>query len=394
MALGPELWHRASSVDLRVPLKRWHGARALCRQVAGATLAVIVFVNVYESIPFNDEWTRVSNRRSTVVLVAEHAGVSIASVSRVLNGLPASAAITEKVRSSASALGYVPDATARSLKVGRTEQIALAVADVGNPVYVSMMHAVNEVVSDAGFRLVLSSTGSDAADQIDLLKNLNRGFVDGLILSPLRVTPELIDELRASRLPIVVVGSLPDGIGVDSVRANSRKGVGLAVRHLNDQGRHRIAFLNGPVDTVPGTARLAGYIKAMTKLGLPLDGDLQVEADDFTYNAGLVAAETLLERSTPDAIVCANDLLAVAAMKIAASRGLSIPADIAIVGMDDTDIARLANPSLTSVDLGSARRARKAARMLLSRIEDQDRPAGSVVVPPNLVIRESSAVQR
>ena len=333
-----------------------------------------------------------STGKSTLVRVAERAGVSIASVSRVLNGLPASESITERVRAAADELGYVPNATARSLKVGRTEQIALAVADVGNPVYVSMMHAVNEVVASAGFRLVLSSTGSDPADQIDLLKNLNRGFADGLILSPLRVTPDLIEEVRASRLPLVIIGSLPEGVAVDNVRANSRKGVGLAVKHLYEQGRRHIAFLNGPLDTVPGTARLAGYLKAMTNLALPVTSDLQVEATDFTYQAGLAATTALLTQSSPDAIVCSNDLLAVAAMKIIVGRGLRVPQDIALVGMDNTDIAELANPALTSVDLGSERRARKAAKLLLARIDDPDRPVQSVVVSPTLVVRESSVV--
>ncbi|WP_241980391.1 LacI family DNA-binding transcriptional regulator [Cryobacterium sp. Hh11] len=324
--------------------------------------------------------------------MAERAGVSIASVSRVLNGLPASESIAERVRAAAAELGYVPNSTARSLKVGRTEQIALAVADVGNPVYVSMMHAVNEVVASAGFRLVLSSTGSDPVDQIDLLKNLNRGFADGLILSPLRVTPDLIEELRASRLPLVIIGSLPEGVAVDNVRANSRKGVGLAVQHLHENGRRQIGFLNGPVDTVPGTARLAGYLRAMAKLSLPITSDLQVEADDFTYEAGLVATTALLNQSSPDAIVCANDLLAVAAMKIIVGRGLRVPQDIALVGMDNTSIAELANPALTSVDLGSTKRARKAAKLLLARIADPSLPVHSVVVAPALVIRESSIV--
>ena len=334
----------------------------------------------------------VSTGKSNLVRVAERAGVSIASVSRVLNGLPASAAVSERVRAAATELGYVPNATARSLKVGRTEQIALAVADVGNPVYVSMMHAVNEVVASAGFRLVLSSTGSDPVDQITLLKSLNRGFADGLILSPLRVTSELVDELRASRLPLVIIGSLPEGVDVDNVRANSRKGVGLAVKHLHAQGRHHIAFLNGPLDTVPGTARLAGYLKAMTALALPVTSDLQVEATDFTYQAGLVATSILLNQSSPDAIVCANDLLAVAAMKVIVGRGLQVPQDIALVGMDNTTIAELANPALTSVDLGSAKRARKAAKLLLARLEDPDRPIQSIVVSPTLVVRESSMV--
>ena len=329
-------------------------------------------------------------RKSTVALVAERAGVSVASVSRVLNGLPASASISEKVRSAAAELGYVPDAVARSLKVGKTEQIALAVADVGNPVYVSMMHAINDVVTDAGYRLVMSSTGSDPLDQIALLTSLNRGYADGLILSPLRVTDPLLEQLTRSRLPIVVIGLLPESAQLDSVRANSVKGVGLAVKHLAKQGRRRIAFLNGPVDTVPGTARLSGYLKAMAKRGLPTSGDMQVEASDFTYHAGLTAAAALLDQAAPDAIVCANDLLAVATMKVVMGRGLRVPEDMAIVGMDDTEIAELANPSITSVNLGSVVRARTAATLLLNRLENPESPIQAVVVPPALTIRESA----
>lgn len=329
-------------------------------------------------------------KKSTLVLVAERAGVSIASVSRVLNGLPASEQISERVKAAAKELGYVADATARSLKVGRTEQIALAVADVGNPVYVAMMNEISRVVTDAGYRLVTSSTGNDAEDQIALLASLNRGYADGMILSPLRVTEPLIAELRASRLPIVVIGSLPDGVELDSVRADSVAGMGLAIKHLAKQGRQRIAFVNGPVDTVPGAARLRGYVTAMTKRGLPMHGDLQVTADDFTFAAGLVAAEALLDQATPDAIVCANDLLAVATMKVLARRGLSVPGDVALIGMDDTEIAELVTPSITSVNLGSVKRAREAAKLLIRRLAEPDAPVKQVVIAPKLTIRESS----
>jgi LacI family transcriptional regulator len=329
-------------------------------------------------------------KKSTLVLVAERAGVSIASVSRVLNGLPASAQVTERVREAAAALGYVPDSTARSLKRGRTDQIALAVADVGNPVYVAMMHEVSRVVAKAGYRLVLSSTGSDPQDQIELLTSLNRGFADGLLISPLRVSEDLVDALRASRLPIVIIGSLPAGVALDSVGADSVAGVGLAIEHLVAQGRKRIAFVNGPVDTVPGTARLSGYLRAMQRAGLPTTADMQVEASDFTYKAGRKAAARLLEQATPDAIVCANDLLAVATLKELAGRGLSVPGDVALVGMDDTDAAELANPSITSVNLGSAKRARMAAKLLVRRLGDPRAPVKHVVIEPTLSVRESS----
>jgi LacI family transcriptional regulator, galactose operon repressor len=333
-----------------------------------------------------------ASRKSTLVLVAELAGVSIASVSRVMNGLPASQGITERVRAAAAELGYVPDATARSLKVGRTEQVALAVADVGNPVYLSMMRAISAVVTRAGYRLVLSPTGSDPKDQVDLLVSLNRGFADGLIMSPLRVTEELGTQLRASRLPIVVIGSLPPGVELDTVRADSVAGMALAVGHLAEQGRERIAFVNGPVDTVPGAASRGGYLSALAARNLPDDADTQVTATDFTYRAGIRAATTLLDRSTPDAIVGANDLLAIAALNVATRRGLRVPEDVAIVGMDDTDVADLANPAITSVDLGATRRAKAAATLLLRRMECPAAPVRQVVVAPTLTVRGSSTL--
>lgn len=329
-------------------------------------------------------------KKSNLALVAARAGVSVASVSRVLNGGGASEQLTERVREAAAALGYVPDASARTLRTGRTDQIALAVADVGNPVYVQMMRKVTRIVAKAGYRLVVSSTGSDPQAQIDLLTSLNRGYADGLLISPLRITPDLIDAMRSSRLPIVVIGSLPPDVELDNVRADSATGIGLAVEHLVAQGRRRIALVNGPVDTVPGAARLAGYLAAIQRFELPQSPELQVTATAFTYRAGRRATGALLGQSSPDAIVCANDLLAVAALKELAAAGASVPEDVAVVGMDDTDAAELATPSLTSVDLGSAKRAKAAAKLLIRRIEDPEAPVRKLVIPPALSVREST----
>ncbi|WP_051815858.1 LacI family DNA-binding transcriptional regulator, partial [Glycomyces tenuis] len=302
----------------------------------------------------------------------------------------ASEEMTRRVREAAEELGYVPDASARTLRTGRTDQIALAVADVGNPVYVQMMRTVTPIVAKAGYRLVVSSTGSDPEDQIDLLASLNRGYADGLLLSPLRITPELIEAMRTSRLPIAVIGSLPPEVELDNVRADSATGIGLAVEHLVSQGRRRIALVNGPVDTVPGAARLAGYLDAVRRFELPEDPRMQVTATGFTYRAGRKATARLLGRARLDAIVCANDLLAVAALKELAAAGARVPEDVAVVGMDDTDAAELATPSLTSVDLGSAKRAKAAAKLLIRRIEDPDAPVRRHVIAPSLSVREST----
>lgn len=326
----------------------------------------------------------------TVSLVARHAGVSVASVSRVLNGLPSSSVMAARVHAAAQELGYVPDATARSLKVRRTEQLAFAIADVGNPVYVTMMHAVEGVIRSAGYRLVISSTGSDPKEDIGIVNSLNRGYADGLILSPLRITEDLLEQLRATRVPVVVVGTLPADVPIDNVRADSPRGVGLALRHLYDGGRRRIGFVNGPADTVPGSARAQGFARAVRRLGLDPDPALRVEAADFTFAAGQDAAHELFDRARPDAVLAANDLLAVGTLDVLRSRGLRVPDDVAVVGMDDTELASMSTPALTSVGLGSAERGRLAAEMLLDRIANPDLAPRTVRVPPRLVIRASS----
>src|SRR5438093_1316313 len=229
-------------------------------------------------------------RRPTVVTVAKRAGVSIASVSRVLNGLPASPRMARRVRAATAALDYVPDLRGRSLKAGRTMQLAFAVADIANPVYIEMMRAIDELTKAAGFRLVLHSTGSDPANEIDLIEGLGRRYADGLILSPLRITPDHLRALRAAQVPIVIIGSLPDDEPLDSVRADSRRGVGLAIEHLFAAGRRSIAFVNGDPRTVPGTARQEGYRAALAVAGLRYDERLEIDGGEFTYAAGVGAA--------------------------------------------------------------------------------------------------------
>jgi LacI family transcriptional regulator len=314
----------------------------------------------------------------------------VASVSRVLNGLPATEEMVERVQRAVEELGYVPDSRARSLKVGRTFQLTLAVADVGNPVYVTMMRAVEEVVSAAGYRLVVTTTGPDVVDEVALVRGMARGYADGLVISPLRVDDDLIKSIRACEVPVVVAGNVPASAGVDTVRANSPKGMLLAVEHLLAKGRRRIAFVNGPVDTVPGTARAKGFSDAMKATGL--EAVAEVEAVDFTFAAGREAGKELLTRcaEAPDAVIGANDLLAVGIMHELAADNLSVPGDVAVIGMDDSELAEQSFPPLTSVNLGSAERGRRAAELLLARIDDDTRAPRRIVVQPTLSVRKST----
>ncbi len=335
------------------------------------------------------------SRRPTVVEVAERAGVSIASVSRVLNGKSARRDTENRVRAAAAELGYLPDATGRALKLGSSMQVAFAVDDVGNPVYTEMMRGVEEGMAGSGARLLVASTGHDVGDLVALVTSLSRGYADGLIISPLRHSPELVDALLHAPVPVVVVGDVGEGTPLDTVRTDSRLGVVLAHRHLVATGRRRIAFVNGPTDTAPGRARREGFEIACAATGSTTHRRApMIEAADFTVTAGEDAWTLLAElppRRRPDAVIAANDLLAFGVMRAAHNAGRRVPRQLAVVGIDDTQLARVFSPSLSSVSLGANERGRIAARLLLERMQAPTAPPRTVRVEPRLVVRESSA---
>jgi LacI family transcriptional regulator len=322
--------------------------------------------------------------------VARLANVSVASASRVMNGIRTSAATQERVTEAAEAIGYVPNAAARTLRSRRTGQIAFAMPDVGNPVYTTMIGSIQEVARARGRRLMLHSTGADMEDELAMVRDLKHRFVDGLILASLHLTEVHAEELRRAAAPVILIGRPTTGTTVDTVRAYSRKGASEAVRHLYAASRRRIGFLNGPQHTAPGSSRRLGYLDGLRSCSLTRDDALIEVAADFMIEPGRRATERLLARARPDAILCANDLLAIGALAALRDAGLDVPGDVALVGMDNTPLSEVTWPTLTTVDLGSSERARIAAEMLLERIEDPLREPRVVGVEPRLVVRASS----
>lgn len=328
----------------------------------------------------------------TIAAVAERAGVSIATASRALHSSGASPATAERVRRAADELGYRPNTVARALQAGRTGQIAMVVPDAANPVYARMTSAVQHELA-ADDRQLLVAQAQDPAAVAAAIDRFGPSTIDGLIVVPLRPEPEVLTALGRARVPTVVIGSLPASATHGAVGADSRAGIRLAIDHLVAQGARRIAFVNGPVDTTPGRLRLEGYRAALDAAGLPLDDALVIAAGDFTHAAGLPAVEALLERSAPgvpDAIVAANDLIAFAALRALSDRGIVVPDDCLVVGMDDTELAEMAIPSVTSVDLGAEARGTQAAQQLLAALRGDVAATSHAIVAPRLVVREST----
>ena len=326
----------------------------------------------------------------TISAVARHAGVSVASVSRVMNGMSARPKTEKLVKAAIAELGYQPNSAARALKVRESDQICLSFADLGNPAYVSMTRGVGRVLRDSKYRLLLSSSFSSVGEIIEQLKSMGRGYADGLIISPIYSDPEITELIARLKIPVVLIGTAPEGLKVDNVHIDSSVGIKMAVTHLRDRGRKRIGLLNGPLNTNPGYRRSEGFKRIINSLKLSIDTEQIILAEDFSsHGAYKVLAKTTHLREF-DALVCGNDLMAAGALKFLFEVGISVPDKMAIVGIDNTELGSLIRPTLTSVDLLAEKRGELAAELLLDRIKNPDFAPRKVLVKPELIVRASS----
>lgn len=330
-----------------------------------------------------------SARPATISSVAKAAGVSPASVSRVLNGDPR---VGEDIRNRVSAaieeIDYTPNAAARSLRAQTTKQLALVVDDIGNPPYLELMRSMQRVVRESGYRLLLQSTDGRVDEEIGILRSLGQRYVDGLVMTSTRWTPEVVDLLRTVPVPIVVVGSAVDA-SVDTVGTDPVEGLRKVVAHLYEQGCQRLGMINGFADTRPAQSRLQGFLDGSAAHGASVAMVLHAGWD---REKGREAAQRMLElEHRPDAIVCANDQLALGALDACHEQGVVVPDELALVGVDNSRDAEACHPRLTSLDLCFAERGQLAAELLLDRTRGQLKSdPRRHIIESRLVVRGSS----
>ncbi len=253
-----------------------------------------------------------------------------------------------------------------------------------------MTRGVGRVLNQSKYRLILSSASASVEEVVKHLQTMGRGFADGLIISPIYSDERITKLLSQLQMPIVLVGTLPEGVHVDNVFVDSSAGVALAVKHLIETGRSKIGLINGPITTNPGRRRKAAFEKAINEAGLKFDPSNVIQGNTFSPEAGYFAISEVEDISKFDAFVCANDQLAAGVMKFASENKILVPTDLAIVGIDNTDMASLLHPTLTSIDLLAEERGEIAADLMLDRLANPDRDPKQIVVQPKLVIREST----
>ncbi len=328
---------------------------------------------------------------ATVQDIARAAGVSVATVSRVLNSSPKVAPPTRRrVLRALDELGYAPNNLARNLRARALRVFALVIPDIRNPIYTSLSRGVDDVARASGFFVLLANTDEQPDREAEYLRTLLAERVAGVILIPAAGTQvEAVRALLRAGIPVVALDRPIEDVEVDTVQPDRARGVWLAIEHLVAHGHREIGLLNGPKNLASAVQRAQAFDAALRSRGLEARAQFQVTGD-FREEGGFHAARSLLRLTNrPTALLVANNLMALGTMRAAAEHGVRVPDDLALIAFDDTEWAPFLAPPLTTVAHPTHALGRMAAELLERRLMERDRPAATVLLPPRLVVRRS-----
>ncbi len=327
--------------------------------------------------------------------VASHAGVSVKTVSNVVNNKPFVKPETrQRVEAAIKELGYRPNLAARQLKRGRSGFIGLVVPEFETPYFAELASRIWAEAEKHGYTTLLNLTGADPKLERNAFQGVGNQLIDGLIFSPQALSgPQIVE--RAHELPMVMLGEQPVPPGLDHVAIDSVRAARKATDHLLSRGHRRIGAIG--LNTERGTSldRAEGYRQALRSAGISPEADLMVGVPSYSRRAGRAAMNRLLSLpEPPTAVFCFNDAMAVGAIRACYEAGLSVPREMAVAGVDDIPEGRYITPSLTTVSPDLEFLAREAFRLLLRRIEagqtGEQLEDADILVPWRLTIREST----
>ncbi len=338
-------------------------------------------------------------RRPTRDDVAAEAGVSSAVVSYVVNDgpRPVAAATRARVLAAIDHLGYQPNEIARSLAGQSTSTVGLIAPTLKNPVWAGVSMGITSVLRDESFLLMVCDAEGSPEQDVDYARMLVAKRVDGVVLVPTSSVEETLPILRDGGIPVVLVEQTADSIPsvvVDAV-ASGR----VVTDHLLDLGHKRIGILREHRTSLGSWQRFLGYEQAMSEAGIAIDNQLVADAapsiDGGIVDASLSAAEMLLDvPDPPTAVFAHNDLMAIAVLQAARHRGLRVPEDLSVIGIDDLEVGRYVDPPLTTLPFPKRELGEVAARKLLDVIAGTEIQLLTSIAPPPLIVRGSTAPPR
>lgn len=323
--------------------------------------------------------------------IAQDAGVSTATVSRVLNKTQSvSEELQARVEASVAKLGYRPNIVARSLRLRRTFVIGMIIPNVSNAYFMDIVRAAEDVAIESGYAGTICSSDQDLTKERRYVEMLRDRMVDGALIAVADRQASDLSSLVRAKVPIVLIDRRLDDAALDSVTVDTRSGAYSGVQHLVQRGYKRIATIAGPQSVSTGADKLEGYREALRDAGLPIDEEL-ICIGDYSDASGYELGRGLLNIShPPQAVLAANNLMTLGLLRAVQERGLRIPHDIGIIGFDDNKWASLLSPPVTFVDQPTYELGKTATELLLARMKGERRPSVEhVVLRTRLIVRGS-----
>lgn len=333
-----------------------------------------------------------SLRRSTMKDVAQLAGVSVQTVSAVINGKPGiSASTRSRVFTAIQQLGYRPFTVARSLRTRQTQTIALVVHDIANPYFAAIAGVAEDHARAAGYSMVLYNTRDDVEREADYIRRAIESWVDGLLFVSTKDHMKSLEALAVAGIPSVAMERIPEEYTGPSVTMDNLRAGQMAAEHLLALGHRQFAHICGPLWLRSSRDRLAGYRRTIADAGLALPDDAQPEGN-WECESGYRAMTHLLGRTArPTAVFAANDRMAIGAALAIHEAGLRVPDDVSLVGLDDIEVAAYQSPPLTTIRQSFVDIATEGVRLLLAILAGQQPAQPHVVLDPIWVERRSTA---
>lgn len=333
----------------------------------------------------------------TIADVARQAGVSTATVSRVINGQSVVAPTTrERVLAVIRELGYQPNALAASLVLRRSHTLGVVLPDISNPFFPEVVRGLEDAAHAAGYNVILCNSDLDTAKEIEYFEVLRQKRVDGLIYHSGTVTDAHLEAFQRLKLPVVLAATQDPRGELPCVLVDNRQAAAEVIEHLIGLGHRRVAVVTGN-DPVSGESRLQGYRDALAGHGLQLEDGLVVRAE-WTAEQAYQAVQSLIRRGpVPTAFAAASDLMALGVMGALHDTGLRVPEDVSVIGFDNISLAGTVRPGLTTMAQPMYEIGSEAASLLIRCLTEEDPEAcrgRRHVLPHRLVVRDSTAPPR
>jgi LacI family transcriptional regulator len=335
------------------------------------------------------------DRPATLRDVAAAARVHPATASRALNPetrILVSEDTARRVTAAAAKLGYRPNPVARSLRTRRSHTVGVLIPDLNNPLFPPIVRGLEDKLAAAGYVALIGNTDADASRERLIFEQMRARHVDGFVLATATLHDQLLAEVAAADLPVVLMNRLSNDYSFPSVSVDNEQGARMAVSHLVRLGHTRIAHVAGPQEASTGASRLRGFREGMAAHGLEVREDLVTYSNRYTVEEGTRCARELL--AAPGgftAVAAANDMLAVGCYAALDEAGLQCPDDISVIGFNDMPFIDRLRPPLTTVRFPHYQLGTEAAQLLLERIGERDAPVKILYLAPELVVRKSVA---